>query len=298
MLFSPFDNYRIASVFNHYNSIHFPVLESGTIPVERKFMNINIKTTLKIKLSEYLFNATKTDTNYTICKTMLKCMNQFPDITIEQIAYLSNSTPSSVTKFFKKIGYTGFQDIKKQAFNNIGAPSPAPNHFYQDTIEEIHTFYQKLYDAYDHNQIQRIAEILMHAKKVCVISGIHGFAASNLFEELLRPYDILVYEVNRDAEDSVIEDMIQSTDLTIVLSLTGAWIKDRLLSLCKPGFLSQENNLYVLTQNKDCSNSVIDSDHIVVFPGKKEDYHHNLLTSLAEQAFFLLLIDHLNQIKN
>ncbi|MBS5370500.1 MAG: MurR/RpiR family transcriptional regulator, partial [Coprobacillus cateniformis] len=70
---------------------------------------------------------------------MLDRLYEFPDITIEEIAYLANTTPSSVTKFCKRIGYNGFTNIKSDAFfqnNNLEYISnhhTTPKEYY-DTI--------------------------------------------------------------------------------------------------------------------------------------------------------------------
>ena len=71
------------------------------------------KSGLQVILSEYLFNIKKFDTNFIIAKVMLDRLSEFPDISIEKIAYLANTTPATVTKFCKKLGYDGFLGIKQ-----------------------------------------------------------------------------------------------------------------------------------------------------------------------------------------
>lgn len=65
-----------------------------------------------IRLSENLFRCKKHDLNFQITKTLIEHIDEFPDIYIEEIAYAAQTTPASITKFCKKLGYASFKEMR------------------------------------------------------------------------------------------------------------------------------------------------------------------------------------------
>ena len=262
--------------------------------------NENIKVTLKIRLSEYLFNIKKFDVNFIIAKVMLDRLYEFPDITIEEIAYLANTTPSSVTKFCKRIGYNGFTNIKSDAFfqnNNLEYISnhhTTPKEYYDTITNGLNNLYDSLYLLYDHNQIDKIAKQLSMAKKVCIIVGMHGFATANFFEEVMRPFDIIVYEINRNADLSIIEDCIHETDMCFIISLTGEWVEQRFSQINPKIMKEYQDKIVILTMQDNLS---VPIKQIVSFPPNSYLYSSNIYSSSTEQSFFILLAAYLSQYK-
>lgn len=75
-------------------------------------MNKPVASKVYIKLTEFLFRCIKADVNFNIAKVLIERIDDFPDIFIEEIAYSANTTPASVTKFCKKLGYPSFKEMR------------------------------------------------------------------------------------------------------------------------------------------------------------------------------------------
>jgi len=75
------------------------------------------KLSVHIRLVEYLFKNRKLDTNFSIARVMIIKVNEFPNVTIDEIAYLAHTTPGSVTKFCKKLGYKSFKELRTDRLN-------------------------------------------------------------------------------------------------------------------------------------------------------------------------------------
>lgn len=253
------------------------------------------KTGLQVILSEYLFNIKKFDTNFIIAKVMLDRLSEFPDISIEKIAYLANTTPATITKFCKKLGYDGFLDIKQENhikfygitqeyINEINEPIG----FYNAYTNQIRNIYDHLYLLFDHEQISRIAWQLSYCKKVAVLTGHHGFTATNLFSEMLRSFNILCYEIDRHSDISVIENALDQSDMTFIISLSGKWIKKELTEINEQVFKRNQNNIIVLSYDSSISlSNLIDFSFIPNF------FDSTFISNNSIQVFFILLVSYL-----
>ena len=72
-----------------------------------------IKARFRNKLCEHMFRLKKRDADYAIACVLLDKLEVFPDVTIDEVAFLAHTSASSVTKFCKKLGYSGFAEISQ-----------------------------------------------------------------------------------------------------------------------------------------------------------------------------------------
>lgn len=266
--------------------------------------NMN-KHNLKLKLTEYMFTIKKLDSQFLIAKTMLDRINEFPDFNIEEIAFLANVTPSSVTKFCKKIGYNGFStlndDSQSYLYNldianqmlNINHSNSAYQ-FYDSFINQYLYLSNKVFNYLDHNIIKSLAIKLSKSKKITVFSGLHGFAASNLFAELLNNDDLTIYEINREADEAIISNIFDSNDMIFIISLTGERAK-KIISKIDKTSPDQLSKIIVLSC---CNISFPESITHINFSNLSNELYSNMYTSLMLQNFFILLVGYLREIQS
>lgn len=253
---------------------------------------------LQVRLTEYLFNIKKFDANFIIAKIMLDKISDFPNVSIEEIAFLSNTSPSTVTKFCKKIGYLGFSQIKDEPINYSGLVknihSHQPKDFYFYFANLTNNLYELLYSLFNHEQIDKIAKHLSQCKKVAVFTGLHGFAATNLFNEMMRSFHITVYEVDRSAEISVINKTFQFSDLVFIISLTTDWVNHTFQQL-QPNLANNYAEKSILLSY----NSYITYPfyEVVDLSLVSDFFESNYISSLTLQLFFILLTSYLKKYK-
>lgn len=268
-------------------------------------MENNDVATLQVRLTEYLFNIKKFDTNFVIAKVMLDKLSDFPDISIEEVAYLSNTTPSTVTKFCKKLGYLGFSQIKEEK-TVVQFPGLTknildkhlcqnPKEFYDYFTQSTQELYESLYILFDHQQMHRLAKQLSQCKKIVVYTGFHGFSSANLFCEMMRSFDIIVYEVDREAEYSLIEKTYQLADMVFIISLTGFWLNKIFKHTDRTIITNNYDKSVLLSYNSISSDysfgEVVDFSHISGF------FESNYISSHVLQSFFILLTAYLTEYK-
>ena len=190
-----------------------------------------------LRLSEFFFTCKKRDVNFSIAKTLILKINDFPDIFIEEIAYLAQTTPASVSKFCKKIGYATFSEMKNdillfqhnQLFADTDQMALAKglDEAYHYFMECERAIMDRYYDFIDKEQMKRIGKRLHQSQKIAVLSNTYSFYVANTLRDLLRTKGITVFEVNRDADDELIASVVDSADLVIAVSFTEKWLRER-----------------------------------------------------------------------
>lgn len=187
-------------------------------------------TRVYVNLSEYIFDCQKNDVYFNIAKTLIDKISEFPEIFIEEIAFLANTTPASVTKFCKKIGYRSFKELRfdlekysdEAFFSRLSYGTKLEMR--QRFIQKDQVRQQLIFDLFDQDQMDRIASQMKYYRKIAVLGSAYNFSSINLFRELMSNEDVIVYEVNRDAQSDMLLQIFSEVEAIFVLSLTNDWL--------------------------------------------------------------------------
>ncbi len=251
----------------------------------------NIRMNLQNKLSEYLFSLKKLDVNFMIAKIMIDKLNEFPNVTIEEIAYLANTTPSSVTKLCKRIGYNGFSDMRVSdkskntifPYHYVGKDY-SRSEFIDDYMYTVNQIYHNIENYLNKKDILDIANKIKKGKRITIISTIFGYNSFMTFNEFMIDYNKMVYNINRDCDDCLIEDAYKKSDLVFVISLTGQWMKEKFYKLQT---VKEKTILLTYEYTDQTLYKTIKFHKIPDF------FSSFVLTSNSLQAFFVLLTSYL-----
>ena len=177
-----------------------------------------------IKLSEYLFYCRKKSVNVNIALVMLKKIREFPAIYIEEIALLANTTPASVTRFCKVLGYSRFQALKQDLLPFF-SPSPDLSVSSADPAAREIDMLQKIHQHMPVALCQEVALALRNSRNLLILSTDYSFTPSNLFREALSNDHRRVYQLHRQSESSLLAKFITVCDTLILIDLTGKWLR-------------------------------------------------------------------------
>lgn len=257
------------------------------------------KYILKVRLTEYIFSLKKKSSDYIIAKTVLEIIDDFPEIYIHEIAFLTHTTVGTVSKFFNKLGYEGFSQIKDNSEVNYSFSSILPlindfgGTFQEKTdayLNQIQAFQKENFSFFNSDEVRRIASEMHKYQKIYVLSGIHGFAAANYFSEIADQIKKNVIPLHRDVENSIILDILQEDAMIFVISLTGDFIKKMDTQLSKELFNSFTKKAILL-----CSTDKIMNYNFKEFVNIWNLRSVSLSNSLSDNAlhqFFTSLIFH------
>ncbi|MBL1224425.1 MurR/RpiR family transcriptional regulator [Enterococcus sp. BWR-S5] len=205
-----------------------------------------------VRLTEFLFKCVKQDVNYTIAKHLIEHVETFPDIYIEEIAYLSNTTPASVTKFCKRIGYSSFKEMRtdigvyteEMFLDGINVTSGIEEAI-SGFIEQDQLIQKKIFSLLDQEQCLRIANRIAEMEKLAVLGNTYSFSGVNLFRELFSQQGYTIYEVNRRAARDILTSSFNEVEAVFIISLTADWVEKNLEFLQtfhKPLFLLTQSD--------------------------------------------------------
>ncbi|WYJ79830.1 hypothetical protein DOK79_001383 [Enterococcus sp. DIV1094] len=234
------------------------------------WMKVKTISQVYIRLNEHLFKCKKYDLNFLITKVLIERIDEFPNIYIEEIAYAAQTTPASITKFCKKLGYTSFKEMRCDLDNYFIQEYDLSSKIHEgilcgiDTKSELsemvdrflqheYTVQKNIFEQFDSEQCMRIAEEIKLKKRVAILGNSYSFTVVNLLRELLSQMGYLVFEVNRNAEDQLIKQVLLETDVCFIINLTREWVEKKSYLLqdttCKKILLTfseraDQNNLF------------------------------------------------------
>jgi len=266
-------------------------------------MEAKKKLSVHLRLMEYLFDNRKLDVNYSIARVMLAQIRSIHDISIEEIAYRAHTSPGSVTKFCKRMGYKNFKEMKadqtQYQYANVfqdmihisgtRGVDAAVNFFAEENKKKI----LEIMGGFDHEQIRRIAHQLRERKSGVVLSGMHGFASTNFFCEQCNYYGISICEISREAELSMIKTVIESEQMIFIISLSGIRMTEFIENI---GFTPEMAGKIVLITCADAERYKGACSEVIALESVSELFSSNYLSSTTLTMLFLLITLYINEI--
>lgn len=177
---------------------------------------------LYIKLSEYLFCCRKASVYVNIALVMLKKIREFPTIYIEEIALLANTTPASVTRFCKVLGYPTFQTLKQDLKPFFTPPMTRQT---EDPRWSEAAMLKKIHQHLPLALCRQIACALEKSRNLLILSNDYSFMPSNLLREALANEQRLVFQLHRQSDNHLLAKFIRLSDTVVLIDLTGDWLR-------------------------------------------------------------------------
>ena len=220
------------------------------------------KSKVHSRLLEYLETVNKNSSDYTIAKVLLEHINEFPDITLEQIASLSYSAPSSVTKFCKKIGYGSFKEMRYdvEGYSTHFIGSELNYNSLHSYIDEFHQMEvnndQDILSKLNIEMVYELALKIKKAKKICILQASYNHNIVSFLSEILIVHNKIAVSINRSNDQAFLKENIQESDLVILTSLTGDYVHKR-----KEFLDTIEQPVYILSGEQILDYKCIYPDH-------------------------------------
>ncbi|TXT40943.1 MAG: RpiR family transcriptional regulator [Comamonadaceae bacterium] len=142
------------------------------------------------------------------------------------LAALAGVSKASTARFFKRLGFAGFQAFRQHLRDGVAQPSPLSRveqqgphssalqqHITQDALQ-----LQTLADAVSDQSVQQAAKLLAGARRVWVVGYRNGYMAAFYAQALLSQLRTEVHLLNQGAgEDAELLAEIQSGDVLLAM---------------------------------------------------------------------------------
>jgi len=171
---------------------------------------------LYVRVSEYLFNAGKRNVFTTIAKAIIDKIEEFPYVNIEELALYCNTTPSSITKFVRELGYGSFLELK----NDIAPYRLTHQGIKGMTEKEI---IEEIYKYIPYEKCKEMADVINDSRSVIILSNSFLFNIANVMRESISSRNRKVYLVER-SNSELIKNILKHVDCVFILTLTGQWM--------------------------------------------------------------------------
>ncbi|WP_241607834.1 MurR/RpiR family transcriptional regulator [Rosenbergiella australiborealis] len=174
---------------------------------------------LYVKVSEYLFHSSKATVFTRIAAGIIEKIEEFPHINIEVLALYCTTTPSSITKFCKIIGYDSFSELR----NNITHYNNSKTYL---TLSDEREIINDIYKYLPIEKCEQMAKLMVNENKILIITNDFTFNIANIFRETLSSVTRTVYLANRQ-NDELIHSLYGIVDCVVILTFNGDWMKKK-----------------------------------------------------------------------
>lgn len=127
----------------------------------------------------------------------LPIIEEFPYVKIEELASYCNTTPSSITKFVRELGYGSFQELKNDIAPYRLTHQGIKGMTEKEVIEEI-------YKYIPYEECRKMAEVINNSRSVIILSNSFLFNIANIMRESISSSNRKVYLVERSKEKNIV----------------------------------------------------------------------------------------------
>jgi len=213
------------------------------------------------------------------------------DFSVEKIAEAAYTSPASVVRMCKKLGYKGFKDFKID-FILANAKIDIPdNKEYQDVvlgkesqsgIAVIENNLRVLEDTlklYDEDKVQQAADIIMNARKILIFGKGSSYLVCKDLEMKLRRINKFCIAQGESHDQLVDASFINNKDVVIFVSNSG-----KTKEIISAALLAKENKANVISITKLGSSMLADLSDIVLYTSTLEgEFRSAAMTSRISQ---------------
>ncbi|MDD3028393.1 MAG: MurR/RpiR family transcriptional regulator [Erysipelotrichaceae bacterium] len=212
----------------------------------------------------------------------------------QKLASLTNTSPASVIRFAKKIGYDGFTDLKLDLVLDVQSDVRSFNNIL-DTNDDIKTLIYKTkqsdlqtidatYDLLDVKVVEKVVEKIIDARKIYLFGiGGSGLVCQDFQYKLLRIGKDVDYYLDTHLQLTAVPN-IKKGDLALFVSYSGN--TKELLVAAK--WLQQQSVDVISITNSKYNNLAKLSDYVITIPSEEQTLR---IGAMSSRLSSLIVID-------
>ncbi|BCR36836.1 RpiR family transcriptional regulator [Mariniplasma anaerobium] len=213
------------------------------------------------------------------------------DFSVEKIAEAAYTSPASVVRMCKKLGYKGFKDFKidfilanakvevpenKEYFDVVLTKD---SHCGQSAIENNIKVLEDTLKLYDEETVTKAAELIMGARKILIFGKGSSFLVCKDLEMKLRRINKFCIAQGESHDQLVDATFISQKDVIIFVSNSG-----KTKEIISAALLAKENKANIISITKIGSSMLADLSDVVLYTSSLEgEFRSAAMTSRISQ---------------
>ncbi len=213
------------------------------------------------------------------------------DFSVEKIAKAAYTSPASVVRMCKKLGYKGFKDFKIDfILANAKVDIPESQEYHdvilnkaldsgKSVIENNIRVLEDTMKLLDEEKIQEAAEIIMRARKVLIFGKGSSFLVCNDLQMKLRRINKFCIAQGESHDQLIDASFINHKDVIVFISNSG-----KTKEIISAALLAKENNAKIISIVKLGTSLLADISDVVLYTSSLEgEFRSAAMTSRISQ---------------
>lgn len=248
------------------------------------------------RLLLFLNDSREETLNYSIALAMIHNIKEIPNMTINKLADLCYTSPSAISRFCRKLGYSSLSEFKQHlsmSLNNhdkrFSRPKNNKDSDNKSREEILNLMYNEANkelllskDSLDLKLIDRVIELIYSSNHICFFGTLFSQLISQDLQTKFANLGKLINMATDVQGQEKLTETLTPNSLVILVSPTGRFsvYHDRLWCKIK----NSNATIVTITENRD-NNYKSDSDYIIYL--SKSDYKNKYI---PENKYSLMLL--------
>ena len=199
-------------------------------------------------LLNYMNTCIKQDTNYEIAKCLLLNIQKISKMSLEDTALLCNVSVSTLTRFFRTVGFYNFSTIKRLLKNQeypFDQNSFVNHHNSEEYIEDIAQGLYRL-ENIDSEKLMNIAKWIDQAPHIYMLGYGDFHYQAAYFQNIMLYHGKLLEIIHQNEQFKPAK--LEPEDMLLITSLSGKYVKNIETTLkkckCRKILITQMNDMH------------------------------------------------------
>ena len=203
-----------------------------------------------------------TDTDIYIWKYISKNMNEAKDLTIVELADKCNVSRTTILRFCKKLGLSGYKPFK--VYLQMQKPVEA-----RDAVEELVRIYQEVINIFSKKDMTDLFENIYNSKNIYMFSKHNSSSIQEALINKFFKYKKFIIPINHELEANVLLNSLNSDDFFICICLEE--IDDKFKTLLE-NVQEKEIPLLLLSNNDITKYDITVNHHLYLYKSRSSKF--------------------------
>ncbi len=198
-----------------------------------------------LRLLENKYNSL-TPTQKKIASFILNNTNKIVFMNADEISRAINTTPSSIVRFSREIGYSGFPELKKKLqeilmlkINNSSQlvkakkiASQKTNSLIQNSLKKDINNINKLFELLDEDLVNKFLDYIINADKIIIIGNRNSFSLAHFLFFKMKKMFSKIYFIN-DIYGTIYDNLTEIGPKDVIIAISFPRYVSTTINFCK-----------------------------------------------------------------